>query len=43
MTKIKRKTRQVRILEKDWKKLKKEAIDKGLTLSKLLEEKLYGK
>jgi len=36
----KRKTRLVRIPEKQWKRLKLEAVGKGLTLSKLLEEKL---
>lgn len=40
MTKSPRKTRQIRILEKQWKRLKIEAIERGITMSKLLEEKL---
>lgn len=42
MTKLRtklRKTRQVRIEESLWKKLKLEAIKKGITMSKLLDEK----
>ena len=36
----KRKTRLVRIPEYQWRKIKLEAIKKGITMSKLLEDKL---
>jgi predicted DNA binding CopG/RHH family protein len=38
MTKINRKTKQIRIPEKQWRWIKLEAIKKGITMSKLLEE-----